>query len=212
MVDTNKSLIVIILDRSGSMLSIRDDTIGGVNAFLQEQQKLPGECLFTLIQFDDVYEIIYQNIPIKEAKYLDQKTFVPRGSTALLDAMGRTIDMVGDELSKMQESQRPGKVFIVTYTDGAENASQNFNLNKVNTMIRKQREDYKWEFIFLAANQDAIATASLMGISADSSMTCSSNAAGTYGAYNALSKKLGTSRSSNVSVSFDAQDRADSNI
>ena len=209
MVDNNKSLIVIVLDRSGSMSSIRDDTIGGINTFLADQQKLPGECNLTFAQFDDVYEIVHHNVPLNRIKPLDQTTFVPRGSTALLDAIGRTINTVGVELATLPEEQRPGKVFFTIFTDGEENASKEFSREQVFEMIKKQREEFKWEFIFLAANQDAIQTSQTMGMGASSSMTCNSTSAGIKGTYDALSKKLGDVRLKRSStVDFDDNDRS----
>jgi len=209
MVDNNKSLIVIVLDRSGSMSSIRDDTIGGINTFLADQQKLPSECNLTFTQFDDVYEIVHHNVPLNRIKPLDQTTFVPRGSTALLDAIGRTINTVGVELATLPEEQRPGKVFFTIFTDGEENASKEFSREQVFEMIKKQREEFKWEFIFLAANQDAIQTSQTMGMGASSSMTCNSTCAGIKGTYDALSKKLGDVRLKRSStVDFDDNDRS----
>ena len=209
MVDNNKSLIVIVLDRSGSMSSIRDDTIGGINTFLADQQKLPSECNLTFTQFDDVYEIVHHNVPLNRIKPLDQTTFVPRGSTALLDAIGRTINTVGVELATLPEEQRPGKVFFTIFTDGEENASKEFSREQVFEMIKKQREEFKWEFIFLAANQDAIQTSQTMGMGASSSMTCNSTSAGIKGTYDALSKKLGDVRLKRSStVDFDDNDRS----
>lgn len=209
MVNNNKSLIVMVLDRSGSMESIRKDTIGGFNAFLTDQQKLPGECSLTLAQFDTEYEIVHQNINLKDVPPLSFLTFVPRGGTALLDAIGRTINAVGAELAALLEEQRPGKVFFVVLTDGAENSSREFNRTKVFEMIKKQKETYSWEFIFLAANQDAISVGQTYGISRASSMTCNATSAGIKGTYDALSKKMGLSRSSNSPISFDEKDRKD---
>jgi uncharacterized protein YegL len=209
----NKSLIVIVLDRSGSMSSIRDDTIGGINTFLADQQKLPGECNLTFTQFDDVYEIIHHSVPLDKIKPLDQTTFVPRGATALLDAIGRTINTVGAELTALPEDQRPGKVFFTIFTDGEENSSKEFSKDQVFEMIKKQREEYKWEFIFLAANQDAIQTGQSMGMGASSSMTCNSTSAGIKGTYDALSKKLGDVRLSRSStVDFDDNDRSSASL
>src|SRR6266498_2631202 len=112
----NLCLIIMILDRSGSMASCRNETIEGFNAFLNEQKKQPGEAVISLYQFDDIYEKVYEWQNIKNASFLDNSTFVPRGWTALLDAMGNTIVSVGEKLSKMKEEERPAKVLVITLT------------------------------------------------------------------------------------------------
>src|SRR6266487_1756585 len=99
--------ITIVLDRSGSMEAIREDAVGGFNRFLRDQQAADGQARLTLVQFDHLYEPLYQGLDIRDAKALDQTTFVPRGSTALLDAIGRTIKATGDRLSAMTEAERP---------------------------------------------------------------------------------------------------------
>lgn len=210
MVNTNKSLIVIVLDRSGSMNNIRDDTVGGINSFLTEQKKLPGECSLTFVQFDTQYEIIHRNVSLAQVPMLTRDTFVPRGSTALLDAMGRTINTVGAELAALPENQRPGKVFFVTMTDGQENASLEFSRNKVLEMIKHQQEVYSWEFIFLGANQDAIQVGSQYGISPGSSLSCNASSAGIKATYDCLSSKVGDVRlRRSAKVDFDSKDRKD---
>lgn len=212
MVDMNKTLIVMVLDRSGSMSTIRGATIEGVNTFLEEQKKLPGDCLFSLIQFDDRYEIVWKNMPISRVPSLNENTFVPRGSTALLDAIGKTIDDTGAELAALPEEQRPGKIFFVIQTDGLENASDRYSPKQINEMIGHQRDVYKWEFIFMGANQDAISTAAQMGIGGASSLTYAASSSGVRGTYRGLSSAISHSRSSSGSaagtVSFSDSDRS----
>lgn len=210
------TLIVVVLDRSGSMETIRDDTIGGLNAFLAEQQKVPGECAFTLTQFDTQYEIVHQNVPLGSVPPLTRDTFVPRGSTALLDAIGRTINAVDAEITSLPKNQRPGRIYFVISTDGMENASREFTRDKVFEMIKKQKEEHHWDFVFLAANQDAIQSASTYGIGAGSSLSFMSSSAGVQGTYSALSKKMSDSRmrveknlSGDHSIKFDEKDRSD---
>lgn len=170
--------ITIILDRSGSMEPIRDDTIGGVNTFVDNQKGLAGAASMTLVKFDDVCEVLYRGKPIADAPALTRETYNPRGSTALLDAIGKTIERTGARFSAMQEQDRPAKVIIVIVTDGQENASREFTKDKVMEMIRVQRDVYKWDFVFLAANQDAIASASSVGIAAGKAMSYGHNSAG----------------------------------
>lgn len=204
----NHTDITIILDRSGSMASVASDTIGGFNTFLADQQKVAGTATITLNQFDDIYERVIDAKPIADAKPLDGKTFVPRGSTALLDAIGKSIVDTGKRLEAMPEPERPSKVVCVIVTDGQENASHQFTRDKIDWMIREQRDKWQWEFVFLGANQDAIATAASIGIGAKSSMTYAANAAGTSAAFAATSRAMKMMRSGTVaSMSYTAEER-----
>ena len=162
----NKNLteIAYILDRSGSMESMVEPAITGFNEFLAEQRKAPGQARLTLVLFDDEYLVPHQSVPIEEVPDLTTKTYEPRNSTALLDAIGQTINDLGTRLAKTPEDERPGLVIIAIFTDGYENNSIKYDNRKISEMIRHQREKYNWQFMFLAANQDAIATAAKMGI------------------------------------------------
>lgn len=187
---TNHTDITIVLDRSGSMQSVADDTIGGFNKFLEDQQRAPGTATITLNQFDDVFEHVIEAKPVGDAKPLNRETFQPRGSTALLDAIGRSINETGKRLESMPENDRAEKVVFVIITDGHENASRDFSSQRINEMIRHQRDTYQWEFVFLGANQDAITTASKMGIGAANAMTYAANSQGTASAFAATSRNL----------------------
>ena len=156
--------ISVILDRSGSMNVRKSDTIGGFNAFLDEQQKLPGECTVSLYQFDHEYEAVYEGVPVDKATRLTDTNFVPRGTTALLDAVGRTINAVGIRLATLSEEERPEKVLVVIQTDGQENASKEFDNAKIKEMIDHQRDNYQWQFIFLSADENAFVVGASMGI------------------------------------------------
>lgn len=175
--------IVFILDRSGSMGSMAQEAISGFNAFLEDQKKLPGEARLTLVLFDHEYTLVYGGKDIKSAEPLCDHTYVPRGCTALLDSIGRTIDDVGKRLNEMAEEERPGKVLVAILTDGLENASSDFTKAKISEMISHQREKYAWEFVFLAANQDAISEAAKIGINANLSMNYCCDSAGYKGAF-----------------------------
>lgn len=190
----NYTDITIILDRSGSMQSVAADTIGGFNKFLDDQKATPGEATITLNQFDTVYERIIDAKPIASASHLTPQTFVPRGMTALHDAIGRSIEDTGKRLAAMPEDQRPSKVVCVIITDGAENASRQFNQEKIDSMITEQRDKWKWEFVFLGANQDAIATATKLGIGAQNAMTYAHNPVGTVKSFAAVSSNLRSMR------------------
>lgn len=198
--------ITVVLDRSGSMSSVRADTIGGFNSFIEEQRKVPGECNASLVQFDDQYEVVYTAKPVKDAPALTTETFVPRGMTALLDAIGRTINETGKRLSVIPEADRPGKVIFVILTDGGENSSKEYTREKVFEMITHQKSAYQWDFVFLGANQDAISTGAGLGIARGSTMTYASNAVGTKHAFRSASNYAASSRTVG-SASFSEADR-----
>ena len=162
--------ITVILDRSGSMESIASDVIGGFNHFVTHQQVQPGECRLTLVQFDNQYEVVYAGMPIVKAPPLTADTFQPRGSTALLDAIGRTIDATGERLRALPEPDRPDRVLLVVITDGLENASTDYTRSRVFEMISTQRDVYRWSFLFMAANQDAIQEGGHIGIAPQAAM------------------------------------------
>ena len=155
--------ITLVVDRSGSMQQIRSDAEGGVNAFIQSQAREPGEALLTLLQFDTEYEFVHHGLPIQD---VSEYQLVPRGNTALLDAVGRAINETGARLAAVPESDRPGLVIFVVMTDGLENSSREFNRAQVKKMIEHQQSVYNWQFTFLGANQDAFAEAGGMGIHA----------------------------------------------
>lgn len=203
-----KTDITIVLDRSGSMQVIAADTIGGFNKFLEEQKTAAGEAILTLNQFDGAFETPVSCTDIRHVAPLNSTTFVPRGFTALLDAIGRTITETGARLAKLKESDRPTKVIIVIITDGEENASREFTQAKVNEMITHQREKYSWEFVFLAANQDAIKVGDRYGILRAASMTYAHTGVGATAAFASLSKNLSATRCmAKADMSFDDLDR-----
>ena len=181
--------IVCIIDRSGSMATIREDAIGGFNTFLEDQQKVEGEANLTFIQFDTDYEVVHENLPLMDVPPLNKSTFQPRGSTALLDAIGKTIDNVGKRLDNMQEKNKPEKIIVAILTDGEENSSRQYNLQTVKEMITHQREKYQWEFIFLGANQDAFAEASKIGIASEDTFNFDTTSLGVTVAYADMSKR-----------------------
>jgi hypothetical protein len=156
--------IVVVLDRSGSMQACKGDAEGGLNSFVEDQKKRPGRANFTLVQFDTEYEFVHRGVPISQVPPF---TLVPRGWTALLDAVGRAIIETGDRLAKTPEAQRPGLVALVIITDGLENSSKEFDKEQIKQLIQHQTEVYKWQFTFLGANQDAFAAAGGIGITAD---------------------------------------------
>lgn len=179
MTDPSKTSITVILDKSGSMSNVRGDTIGGYNTFVTEQQKLPGTCDITLIQFSTSSEFTYKSKNIRElTEGVNASQYVPNGNTALLDAIGKAVIEKGKELSDLPEDQRPGKVMFVIITDGQENASVEFNGSQIKQMVEHQQQAYQWDFTFLGANIDTFATADSLGISQDKSLSFSTTKSG----------------------------------
>ena len=168
---SNWTEIAFILDRSGSMQSIAETAVTGFNELLTKQQEEHEQTpvRMSLVLFNTEYEVPFASIVAPELPRLDMKTYAPDGGTALLDAIGRTIDETGARLAAMPEAERPGKVIIAILTDGEENSSRTFSWSQISDKIRHQTEVYKWEFLFLGANQDAIATAAKMSINRNSS-------------------------------------------
>lgn len=198
--------ISVVLDRSGSMEVVRAETIGGFNKFLEEQKKQPGDALLTLMQFDTEFQLVHSGKKLSDVPALTHETFVPRGFTALLDAIGKTINETGRRLADMPEEQRPGKVIFVIVTDGEENSSHEFRQQQIHDMIESQRTKYSWEFVFLGANQDAIKTAATMGMPARSSMTYASNTMGTAAAFVSVANLTSNYRAGGQAM-FTAEDR-----
>jgi len=161
---TDLTDITMVIDRSGSMDSIKTDAEGGMNSFVEQQTQESGEALLTLVQFDTEYEFVRSGVPIKQVTAF---TLLPRGSTALLDAVGRAIHETGARLAAMNEADRPRLVVFVIVTDGQENSSREFKREKIREMIQHQQSVYNWQFTFLAANQDAFAEGASMGIAQD---------------------------------------------
>lgn len=189
--------IICIIDRSGSMESIRSDAIGGFNRFLKDQQMLPDNAQLTMVLFDDQYELIHNGIDIQKVQPLTNQTFVPRGMTALLDAIGRTINEVSARVSDQPLERHPEKVIVSILTDGQENASREFDLKTIKEMITKYTQNLHWDFIYLAANQDAFAESRQMGISAENTVMYSSDKNGIDTSYDMISNAVAMKRKYN---------------
>lgn len=169
--------LVFILDRSGSMGTMKAEAIGGFNSFLKEQKDLPGEARLTLALFDHNYTLIHDGKPIKDVEELNEDTYTLGGTTALLDAVGRTINAVSQRLTKTascdhceSHTGKHGKVLVAVLTDGLENASNEFTKEQINKLIEQHKKEHDWEFVFLAVNQDAIAEGTGLGVMANASV------------------------------------------
>lgn len=199
MTDKDYTEIILLVDKSGSMERIKRDTEGGINTFIEEQRKVPGKCKVTLVTFSGNHNMVYSAVDISDVPRFELS---PTGSTALLDAIGHTINSVGERLSALKEEERPGKIFFVISTDGEENASKEFTRAHIFDKIKHQTDQYKWEFVFLGANQDAIQVGHSIGINAQRAVTYSANAVGTKSLYRGLSNAMAFSRVSGQAMSY----------
>jgi Mg-chelatase subunit ChlD len=202
--------ITVILDRTGSMESIRDDTIGGFNAFLDEQKQQPGVATLSLVQFDtqDPYEVIHRFRAIQTVPKLTRETFVPRASTPLLDALGRGINDLEQSVAQMAKEERPAKVVMVVITDGQENSSREFRKEQIVKMIQEKQEQQGWQFVFLSADLASIGDAAAWGIRAGATMSYDRTAQGTAAAWHSVSRHIVDYRSEKAAdISFTEEDR-----
>jgi len=198
----NTTHILVLIDRSGSMTSIATDIIGGFNQFIKKQKEISGECFISLYQFDDIYEVVFERIKLQDVKDLDSNTYQPRNSTALYDAMGKTIDNYGKYLADLKEEERPGRVLFVTLSDGLNNASREHTLKSVQDRVRHQTEKYGWDFVFLGSNIDAWEASGSLGIARSSTLQFASCAGSVKNAYDALSKGAASYRLSTKKAAY----------
>lgn len=198
----NKKLteIIFVLDRSGSMSWLTNETIGGFNSFIERQKKESGDALLTTVLFDNEYEVLHDRINIKDIKPLDDKQYYARGSTALLDAIGKTISVVGNKMSLMEEKDKPSNVLFVITTDGYENSSKEFTEKTIREMVDEKKNKNNWNFIFFGANIDAIKVAGTFNI--QMATTYSSSINGTRSVYDTINATA-TSLRSTGSISSD---------
>lgn len=190
----NLTELVFILDRSGSMSGLEKDTIGGYNSMLEKQRKVDGECVITTVLFDNHYELLHDRIDIRAIQPITAKEYFVGGSTALLDAIGKTIHKIGTVQKNTTEDYRAEKVMFVIITDGEENASRHYSSMQIREMIQRQKERYGWEFIFLGANIDAVETAGRFGIDADRAVDYVPDGEGTELYFRMMSETVATFR------------------
>jgi uncharacterized protein YegL len=208
----NLTDITLVLDRSGSMDSIKIATIEGVNSFLSDQKRDEFKSVVSFVQFDDVYETVYVGKSIDKIQYLNEMSFQPRGLTALLDAIGKTIYTTKKRINQLPKKERPDNVIIVIITDGMENASKEYSRNQIFNKIRRREEKNNWKFIFIAANQDAILEAQKFGIKRDQALQFSADNKGVKEAIGSFSREMyQMKRRENKSFLFDEGERKKQN-
>ena len=208
MTNPQLSLVAALLDRSGSMHSIADDTRGGFDSFTAKEREADGRTVVTLAQFDNRYELVYDSVPIEDVPLL---VLQPRGGTALYDAIGRLVSEVGAGLAATPEDERPGSVTVLVMTDGHENSSQEWTNAAVRELIQRQEAEYSWDFVFLGSNIDAVEVGADLGFQRDKSMTYVSTSVGVTAAFDSVADYQHRKRSAGVdapSVSaFSPEDR-----
>lgn len=200
----NLTEIAYILDRSSSMQPMQEPAIAAFNDFLKSQLDVPGDARLTLIQFNNAYDVPVSAMPIQDVPKLTAAAYIPRGSTALLDAIGRTIQEIDRRITALPQADQPGKVILAIFTDGAENASQEYSIKHISDLIRLYQDSKGWEFLFLAANQDAIATAATMSMNSHSSANVKFSAPSVKSTGIAMSRKVRAMRMK-FSGTMDAQ-------
>lgn len=200
--------LVFILDRSGSMCGLESDTIGGYNAMLDKQKGEPGEAIVTTVLFDDRYELLHDRINLCGIKPLTSKEYYTRGTTALLDAIGKTINKIVNVQRNTGEDEQAENIIFVITTDGMENASKEYSYEKVHELIEHQKSRYGWEFIFLGANIDAEDTAERFGIGRDRAANYNADKEGTLLNYEVISETVSYMRA-NRAISDDWKKRID---
>lgn len=200
--------LVFILDRSGSMSGLESDTIGGFNSMLEKQKKEEGDAIITTVLFDNEYELLHDRVNLKGIQSITDKEYYVRGTTALLDAVGLTINKLINVQKHTTKEERAGHVMFVIITDGYENASLEFTYDKVRKMIEHQKDKYSWEFIFLGANIDAAATAESIGIREDRASNFNADSEGVSLNYEVLSETVSHLRA-DKSISKDWKERID---
>lgn len=194
--------LVFILDRSGSMSGLESDTIGGFNGMIEKQKKQAGECYVSTVLFDNVSEVLHDRVKLAEIKPMTDKEYTVRGSTALIDAIGGAIHHIGNVHKYARNEDVPEHTIFVITTDGMENASYKYTVEKVKEMIERQKGKYGWEFLFIGANIDAVQTASGFGISEDRAVNYNADELGTHVMYEAVSAVVGNVRA-NCSIDAD---------
>lgn len=194
MPDSSKTEVAVVLDRSGSMLAIREDMIGGFRAFVDDQRRIPGACTLSLYQFDDRFDVAYESVPLDQVPPLE---LTPRGRTALLDGVGKALTLVGERHDKLDPGNRPVRVLVVVITDGCENASTEWEFSALRSAIRDAECRRNWRFLFLGASDDAFRDARNLGMRRSARFHASHE--GVRSMYRSLVRETSTYRTSSPS-------------
>ena len=194
MTNPNYTHITVLIDESGSMGSLRQDTIGGFNSFIEEQKLVEGKATLSLYTFSTQRKTLFNMAPIDSVSNLDSKSYYPSGGTALLDAMGSAIVDLGASLAALPAEERPGKVLFIVITDGQENSSTDYRQAQIKQLVEQQENEYKWNFIYLGANVDSFHEGATMGVRSANTLNYDPSATGVKDVYTVLSTSVGSSR------------------
>lgn len=186
----NITELVFILDRSGSMSGLESDTIGGFNSMIEKQKKQDGKCYVSTIVFDNESKVVHDRLELSRVPKMTEKDYSVRGSTALVDAIGGAIHHIANIHKYARPEDVPEKTLFVITTDGYENASYKYTADRVREMIKKEKEKYGWEFLFIGANIDAVQTASNFGIAANRAVNYNADSQGTSVVYDAVAETV----------------------
>lgn len=186
----NLTEIVFILDRSGSMAGLEKDTIGGFNSLIEKQKKEEGTAYISTVLFDNHSEVLHDRVTLDKIPPMTDKEYFVRGCTALLDAIGGAIKHISNVHRYAREEDLPSRTLFIITTDGMENASRHYTAEKVKTMIKNRKDGFGWEFLFLGANIDALATASMFGIEKDMAVDYKCDESGTSLNYEVLNETI----------------------
>lgn len=209
MTNPDKTRLAFVVDRSGSMQNIKDDMEGAIRNVLNEQAELPGELLVDVTIFDTTIDVLYRGVEVEEIA--SEPIIVPRGGTALNDALGSTIVRLGEDLAALPEEDRPGHVILVVVTDGYENSSREYTKEQVKALVEKQRDEFQWEILFFGADSiDAFAAAADYGVMRGQTMSFAASSAGIAGASMAASSYMASTRSTaaGTPIEFSEEERA----
>lgn len=198
--------VTFVLDSSGSMSSIRDDTIGGFNTFLEDQRAEEGTATVTLVEFDSTVDVVYRGMAIEAAEKLSTETYSPGGQTALHDAIATALEDTTDFVAGIDVEDRPETVVVVVLTDGKENASETPQ-DVVRERVEDKQAEHGWEFLFIGANQDAALTAEGMGIDAQNSLDMAHSGDGARDAYDSTSHQISEARRTGETPGYRDEDR-----
>lgn len=189
-VNNNLTELVFIIDRSGSMYGLEKDTIGGFNSLIEKQRKENGDCYVSVVLFDDVSEVLYDRVKLENVREMTAEDYEVRGCTALIDALGGAIHHIGNIHKYARNEDVPEHTVFVIITDGMENASRMYSSDRVKNAVKRQKEKYGWEFLFIGANIDAVETAANYGIGADRAVNYNADSKGTEILYETVSSAV----------------------
>ena len=194
MANNNITELVFILDRSGSMAGLESDTIGGFNALIEKQRSQPGQAYVSTVLFDTYCQVVHDRVKLEDVRPMTQDDYTVGGCTALMDAIGGAIRHIANIHKYARPEDVPEHTLFVITTDGMENASRKYSSDRVKAMIEHEKEKYGWEFLFLAANIDAVSTAATFGIGADRAVNYRADRQGTHVIYDTLSNAVSAVR------------------